>query len=188
MEQVDYLVSSETLRSWVGLTQHQRIKMFHRRWPEKRLTVYRLRKVYRDHGIRRKKIRHTKVVTESQKKKIQAEAVAARDRLEELQAQRFRILFVDEIVTTKSTIPTHEYSAPNQPFRIDLKQYQSTCIATVAAISFDKGVEHVMNFPNSVDRQKFIQFIRQLARRNRGEKIALFMDRLNVHRSPVVQG
>ena len=26
-----------------------------------------------------------------------------------------------------------------------------------------------------------------MARRNRGEKIALFMDRLNVHRSPVVQ-
>ena len=83
-------------------------------------------------------------------------------------------------------MPTHEYSARRQPFKVDLRQYQSSCIATVAAISLERGVDHVMNFPNSVDRAKFIRFLSQLARRNRGQKIAIFMDRLNVHRSPVV--
>ena len=89
-------------------------------------------------------------------------------------------------MTTKSTIPTHEYSAPKQPFRIDIRQYQHTCVATVAAISYDKGVDHVMNFASSVDRQKFIQFLNQVARKNKNQKLALFMDRLNVHRSPLV--
>ena len=161
--------------------------MFHRKFPDKKLTIYRLRKVYREHGIKRKKIRNTKVITESQKKKIYGEAVEARDRLQELEAEGYRILFVDEIVTTKSTIPSHEYSAPNRPFRVDFKQFQSSCIATVAAISHEKGVDHVMNFPSSVDRHKFIQFVNQVARKNKGQKIAMFMDRLNVHRSPVVQ-
>ena len=57
----------------------------------------------------------------------------------------------------------------------------------MAAISYDNGVDHVMNFPSSVDRQKFIQFLNKVARKNKDQKLALFMDRLNVHRSPVVQ-
>ena len=95
--------------------------MFTRRFPGKKLTVYRLRKVYRDHGIRRKKIKNSKVITDFQKKKIYKEAELARDKVAELQGLGYRILFVDEIVTTKSTIPTHEYSALKEPFTIDYK-------------------------------------------------------------------
>ena len=69
-EQIDFLVSKDTLRAWVGLTQQQRARMFTRRYPNKILTIYRLRKVYKDHGIRRKKIRNTKVITEAQRRKI----------------------------------------------------------------------------------------------------------------------
>jgi len=39
--------------------------MFHRRYPEKRIKVYHLRKEYMKAKIRKKKIRRTKVISEA---------------------------------------------------------------------------------------------------------------------------
>jgi transposase len=41
----------------------------------------------------------------------------------------------------------------------------------------------LMNFPKSVNSTKFIEFLRELRAQQPDEKLAVFMDRLNVHRS-----
>ena len=75
----------------------------------------------------------------------------AKQQLQELEAQGHHILYVDEMMTTKSTIPSHEYSLKGRPIEVDYKQYSSLSVATVAAISAKNGVDLVMNFPKSVD-------------------------------------
>ena len=69
--------------------------------------------------------------------------------------------------TTKSTIPTHEYSPVNQPVKIDYKQFANTCIATVAAISSEGGVDLAMNFNKSVDKFKFVEFLQELKKKTK---------------------
>ena len=40
-----------------------------------------------------------------------------------------------------------------------------------------------MNFPKSINIEKFIAYMRELRQNYKNEKIAIFLDRLSVHRS-----
>ena len=97
--------------------------MFHRRYPEKRIKVYHLRKEYRKAKIRKKKIKRTKVISEDKEWQRLGEAVEAYSGLEQHKAEGYRILYLDEVMTTKSTLPIFEWSALNNNMRIDLNQF-----------------------------------------------------------------
>ena len=51
------------------------------------------------------------------------EAVEAYSGLEQHKAEGYRILYLDEVMTTKSTLPIFEWSALNNNMRIDLNQF-----------------------------------------------------------------
>ena len=65
----------------------------------------------------------------------------------------------------------------------DLGHLQEPTLAVLAAISKEKGQEHYRIFENSVNIQKFKQYLQELRNLNGEEKIALFMDNLSAHRS-----
>ena len=69
--------------------------------------------------VRKKKIRKTKIITFNHKKKIRVEALDAKTYLHKCESEGCLILYVDEMCTTMSTIPTHAYSAKNKPFELD---------------------------------------------------------------------
>ena len=73
--QIEYLTSHATLDKWVGLSLEERRVMFHRQFPDKRISIYRLRKAYREAGIKLKKIQTTKIVTKGQQAKIEMQLV-----------------------------------------------------------------------------------------------------------------
>ena len=56
-EHVQFLTSMRTLEQWSGLTMKQRTVLFHRRFPDKRIAITTLRRLYLRHGIRCKKVR-----------------------------------------------------------------------------------------------------------------------------------
>ena len=63
-EHVQFLTSMRTLEQWSGVTMKQRTVLFHRRFPDKRIAVTTLRRLYLRHGIRRKKVRLEKTMTQ----------------------------------------------------------------------------------------------------------------------------
>ncbi len=89
-------------------------------------------------------------------------------------------------MTTKSTLPMFEWSVLNNHMRIDLNQFSGQTTATVAVISEKHGVDMIMNFEKSVNADKFVEFLTRLRQKYPFEKLALFMDRLMVHRSKKV--
>jgi len=56
-EHVDFLTSPKTLEIWAGETLRMRTILFHRQFPNKRIAVTSLRRLYLRHGIKRKKVR-----------------------------------------------------------------------------------------------------------------------------------
>ena len=52
--------------------------MLHRKFPDRRLSVYYLRKVYREHGIKKKKIQKQKSFPIKHKKRIHDECLEAK--------------------------------------------------------------------------------------------------------------
>jgi transposase len=123
----------------------------------------------------------TKIIQPDHAKKIKLEAIEARANLLSLIDQGFLIIYLDEFMTTKQTIPTHEWTPKNKVYQIDYKLYHTKTIASEAAISLESGPELIMNFDKSVDAVKFILFLRALRKLHPGRKLALFFDQLKVH-------
>lgn len=55
-----YLTRQTTLKLWAGLPATERVKLFHRRFTEARITPARLYKVYKKYDIRRKRVKHSR--------------------------------------------------------------------------------------------------------------------------------
>ena len=59
-DHIKFLTSYSTLEKWAGQTLEWRTKLFHRKFPDKRIAVTTLRRLYLKHGIKRKKVRQEK--------------------------------------------------------------------------------------------------------------------------------
>ena len=81
------------------------------------------------------------------------------------------------------TIPKLEWQMKNTLLKVDPRDYHKKTIASVAAISHQKGPELILSFAKSIDRPKFIAFLKKLRQCNPFVPLALFLDRLAVHRS-----
>ena len=62
---LDFLLSVETLRLWAGLTMKERVQLFERKFPGKRISESKLRRLYLKHGVRRKEIKVKKLLPQS---------------------------------------------------------------------------------------------------------------------------
>ena len=83
-EQIQYLCDNKTIEEWVGYTLRQRCKAFEMKFPDTKMTLYHLTKIYREVGIRKKKIRKTKIVDLGRQQHIKEEAVKAHEQLTSL--------------------------------------------------------------------------------------------------------
>ena len=83
------------------------------------MTPYKLRKLYKMNTIRKKKIRHTKILNEIQKRKIRFQIPKTREALNYYRERGFRIIYLDEMMVTKSSMPTHAWSSKRTSIDID---------------------------------------------------------------------
>ena len=104
---------------WAGHTLKERTTLFHRKFPNKRLAVTSLRRLYLRHGVRRKLIRQEKVMSGETRL---AFVEKCRNLLAELDlaAQQCRtIIYCDETLFSKKALLTREWSARNTNLAVD---------------------------------------------------------------------
>ena len=92
-------------------------------FPDKKLSSSKLAYIYKKYKIRKKKIGNTKILTDDQKRRIRFQLPEVRDQVNDHIARGFRIIYADEMMVTKKSIPTHAYSQKYQSIRIDHWQY-----------------------------------------------------------------
>ena len=173
-EHLDFLVGPATLKSWSGLSLNERCVLFHRRFPEVKISRYYLRLAYQQAGIKKKAIRIKKQVSPQHQAKIHEEAAEALNGLEAARNEGERIVYLDELCTTKSTIQKSEWSARRHYPKTDVESYHSKTIATIATISEQKGVEYFQHYDKSVNQEKFCEFLKKLRQKFPFTPIALF--------------
>ena len=115
-EEKEFLVSPETLISMTGCTLEERALRLQRQFPGRKRSVYHVRKAYKEAGVKKRKISRTKILTHHQQLKSREEALDTRQLVEELEADGYGIYYLDEFCTTKSTMPTHEWTPRNHSF------------------------------------------------------------------------
>ena len=96
----------------------------------------------------------------------------------------FRVIYIDETVFTRSTVPRTEYCLPEQNMTADKSWVNEPTVAVLSGISREKGQELFIQFPKSVNVEKFKEYLEKLRAANGRAKIALFMDNLSSHTAP----
>ena len=93
----------------------------------------------------------------------------------------YRIIYIDETVFTRTTVPKTEYCLPQKNMTVDKGWINEPTMAVLSGISREKGQELFMLFEKSVNVEKFQEYLTQLRKENGDDKICIFMDNLSVH-------
>jgi len=73
-EQEEYLTKMATLDRWASKSLEERVQLFKARYPNAKISIYKLRKLYYRHKIKKKAIRISKVAKQASLMEIALEA------------------------------------------------------------------------------------------------------------------
>ena len=113
------MINPTTLDNWASKSLEERVRLFKRRYPESKITVYKLRKLYSKHKIRNKCIKYGKVPRVASLMDIVMQAVDLSQEVQDGVDRRFRIIQLDECVVTKKTAPKHAWTLPKTNITLD---------------------------------------------------------------------
>ena len=105
------------------------------------------------------------------------------DNIRTAELQNRKIIYVDEVMFTKKAWLDKAYSHRYTNLAVNQDKVYSSYTAVLAAVSEEKGVEHLFLSPAPIDEPNFCTFARKLWRLNQGKKLALFMDNLWFHKT-----
>ena len=73
----------------------------------------RLQRIYKANKVRKKKVRITKILNKKQRRKLRFRVPEVQEEIKEWRSRGFRIIYLDEMMITTRTMPTHEWSLKN---------------------------------------------------------------------------
>ena len=160
-----------------------RCQHFKKEYPAAHLNPTLLRRVYREHKVKKRAIRWFKQPKERDPEQARQQLTTMKRLLTRAKNDGYRVIYLDEICFTRTTVPKAEYCNQGQNVAADLVYMKEPTLAVLSSISKEKGLEHYRIFDNSVNIPKFKEFLQELRNQNGDDKIALFMDNLSAHRS-----
>ena len=87
-----------------------------------------------------------------------------------------KIVFLDEVNFTKNTLLKRAYSAKGQNIEIEQSAIYGGYWSVIAAISTESKIEHLFFRPKAINQDSFCEFLIELKRKLKHEKVPLFMD------------
>ena len=142
-----------------------------------------IRKVYRLHGIKKKAFRWFKTARGMNEERQRQMLASMKRQLTRARNDGYRVIYLDETMFTRKTIKAEEWSLPKENFRIDEARLNEPTLAMISAIGRENGRELFKIYPNSVDADRFIEYLVELRDSCGPDKVALFMDNLPAHKS-----
>ena len=140
-EHIDFLLNLKTLEEWAGFTLKKRAKLFHRRFTDKRIAVTSLRRLYLKHGIKRKKVRQEKTMSEKVRMNFDQLCVNLLHELNTIKEKGLPIIYCDEILFGKRSIAQKDWASKNSNLTV-----QEVCTGwrnVIASMTEHGGIFHV---------------------------------------------
>ena len=109
-QHIDFLVAEETLKKWAGLTLKERSKLFHRKFTNKLIAPMSLWRLYKRHGVKRKAVRKAKQLPDGGEPRWRQQMIQAREGVRQAIKDKAKLIYIDEIVFSKSSMQTHDFS------------------------------------------------------------------------------
>ena len=144
--------------------------------------MYKLRSIYKKFKIKKKSIKHTKIVNQKKQLEIDELSLKLSRQLRFLIEKGFRAVFLDEMMVTKRTIPIGDWSLPTVHSEIDLSRIDTKPIAVLGCISLENVFDLVRTSPKSINTNKFLIFLQELRDKYWADDIVIVMDNLSLHK------
>ena len=173
--------------AWATKSLEQRVALFKRRYPNSKINVYKLRKLYEKLKIKNKVIRKNKILDRAGLEKITIQAAEMANDVQMAIERKFRIVQVDECYVNKNTLLKTAWSLKKSNVVLDYKQLPCEVKAITAAVSREYGLDHIEVFSHSITKIKFKLFLEGLRRKHPFDDIMLVMDQLSMHKSTDVK-
>ena len=183
---VAFLTSPNTLREWAHLSLLQRARMFHRTFPEIKVSASTIRRLYLKHGIRLKAIRRGKRDIDYGDPHYFNLFSEMHRAVRSARLQDKKLVWVDEAVFTFNTFSSKAWSARHSSIEVKDTDARVKTMALVAAVSEDSGLEAFMIHPKAISATEFVQFVRSLSQKLEGREFSMFLDNLQVHKTSEV--
>ena len=135
----------------MGLTLNQRAILFHRAFPEVKITASMLQKRYKKHGIKRKVISEVKTLNRKQRVKFNATIEELRMKMRQAIDSKMTIVYADEVMFTQSSILKREFSNVGQNIEVNRLHFNLKTTAVLAGITEEDGMLINECYPKSVD-------------------------------------
>lgn len=181
-EHIAFLTDQKTMELWAGKTGKERCVLFHRQFPNKRLALTTLRRIYAKHMIKRKKVRQQKHLPGNYRANYAARCKKVLEQVDRVKEEGLPIVYADEICFTKRAMQSREYSCKNSNLTIDQGDYYSDYRAVICAITAERGLVHQKLFASAVNDVDFGRFVRKLHAKMGARPFALFVDNLHAHK------
>jgi hypothetical protein len=107
---IEYLCRQQTLTAWAHLSLQQRTVMFHRQFPELRISSTLLSRTYKEHGIKFKFIRRGKKVIDYSDPHYRHLFTDMHQAVKATRHQDIKLFWVDEAVFTFNTFRMRAWS------------------------------------------------------------------------------
>ena len=172
-----------TLEQWSGMPMKQRTVLFHRRFPDKRIAITTLRRLYLRHGIRRKKVRQEKTMTQRVRRNFVENCQRLLAEMEQAKREGCIVVFADETLFTKRAIKLNEWSAKNTSLTVDQEDVYVGYRAALASMTEEKGMLLVHVYEHPIKEPEFRVHLSKMRSKAGRRPIALFMDNLWVHKN-----
>ena len=182
-EHLRFLTSMHTLEQWSGMTMKQRTILFHRRFTDKRIAITTLRRLYLRHGIRCKKVRLAKTMTQRVRRNFVQNCKDLLAEMEQAEREGRILVFADETLFTKRAMKQREWSAKNTNLTADQEDVYVGYRAALASMTAEKGISLVHIYEHPVKEPEFCTHLSKLRIKAGRRPLALFMDNLWVHKN-----
>ena len=147
---------------WAARSLEERVQLFRRRYPNTKITSYKLRKFFKETKIKDKVIRLEKQPKPQDMIDRVVEAADLATAVKLALERKFRIVQLDECMVTRRTMLKHAWSRKRTNVQLDARKLKDEVWAITAAVSREYGVDHIQVFKNSVTKAKFKIFLEGL--------------------------
>jgi DDE superfamily endonuclease len=182
-DHIEFLTHPDTLHEWAHASLKERVKRFHRRFGEVRISVTTLRRLYKRQKIKFKFIKRVKKEIDFTEKKYNELFIRMRTLVELSKMYKQKIIFLDETVFTFSTFRSKAWSSQHSCIKVVDSDLKIQTMAMVSAISLENGLEGYLLHPKSIKTEQFVEFVKELSKKEEGKAFSLFLDNLTVHKA-----
>ena len=157
--------------------------MFHRTFPEIKISATLLQTTYKRCGIKFKFIHRGKKVIDYTNQYYYDLFREMYDAVKVTQLRDVKLVWVDEAMFTFNTFSKRAWSAKHKSIEVNDADIRIKTMAFLGAISDDGGLEAYTIHPNSITTKEFIKFVEMLSSKFQGQEFAIFMDNLQVDKT-----